>query len=124
VPGDPLEDAVCEEIAARTGRSSFEMRSVPQASTALAQAAGRLIRSMTDRGAVVVLDNRIVSGQRWVRPLLRALPPFPRSADIGDVGRAIAGEPLAGSSVPVGEHADQAVLPLTNIGAPLPRRRR
>jgi len=95
-PGDPLEDAIGELVAERSNASSsFWARSLPRACMVLAQASGRLIRSSTDRGAVVLLDRRIVRGS--MSKLLRAaLPPFPLSHDMDDVGRAIAGQPLRG----------------------------
>lgn len=95
VPGDPLEDAVCELLVERAGGgSSFFIRSLPLAATALKQAVGRLIRSRADRGAVVCLDTRILGGSEMGRVLRSSLPPFPISRSVSDVGRAIRGEPL------------------------------
>ena len=51
-----------------------------RAATLLAQGAGRLIRSTSDRGVVAVLDSRLATaGYRW--DLVRALPPMRRTAD-------------------------------------------
>lgn len=41
----------------------------------MAQGAGRLLRSVDDRGVVAVLDNRLVT-KRYGAFLLRSLPPF------------------------------------------------
>jgi ATP-dependent DNA helicase DinG len=53
---------------------------LPRAATLLAQGAGRLIRSATDRGVVAVLDPRLATaGYRGV--LLAALPPMRRTVE-------------------------------------------
>jgi ATP-dependent DNA helicase DinG len=75
------------------------LRSVPDAAMVLAQGAGRLIRSMTDRGAVACLDGRILKSAPGWRLLRRALPGFPTSYTVDDVSRLLAGEELHG--VPV-----------------------
>lgn len=98
-PDDPVENAVgslLEERARAVGGrgSSYDLRSVPEAAMALAQASGRLIRSETDRGVVVVLDPRILRPS-W-KPLRAALPPFPVFSDIEDVRRFLDGEPVGG----------------------------
>lgn len=56
---DPLLKARCEKIESE-GRSSFVELSVPQAVIRFRQGFGRLIRSRSDRGMVVVADSRIV----------------------------------------------------------------
>ena len=54
------------------------MIDLPRAATLLAQAAGRLIRTATDRGVVAVLDPRLAqAGYRW--DIVRALPPMRRT---------------------------------------------
>ena len=58
--GDPLFKARCEKIE-REGRSAFAELSLPQAVIRFRQGFGRLIRSRSDRGAVVVADARIVT---------------------------------------------------------------
>jgi hypothetical protein len=46
----------------------------------LAQGAGRLIRTASDRGVVAVLDSRLATASyRW--DLVRAMPPFRRTKD-------------------------------------------
>lgn len=93
-PGDPVEDAVGLLAAERSGGSPFLVRSLPRACALLAQAAGRLVRSPTDRGAVVLLDQRVAAGSSIGGAARRALPPFPTSRDIADVGRHLRGEPV------------------------------
>ena len=50
---------------------------VPHAALRLKQGFGRLIRSGTDRGAIVIADSRVAS-KRYGATLLRALPPARR----------------------------------------------
>jgi ATP-dependent DNA helicase DinG len=83
-PDDPLEQARREAVE-RDGGDGFREVDLPAAALALAQGAGRLIRSHADRGVVAVLDRRLaVAGYRKV--LLEAMPPFKRVVD-GDVAR-------------------------------------
>jgi ATP-dependent DNA helicase DinG len=73
-PDDPLLDARRE----RAGAGAFREVDLPRATTLLAQAAGRLIRTATDRGVVAVLDPRLAkAGYRW--DVVRALPPMRRT---------------------------------------------
>lgn len=75
-PGDPLVEARCRRLEAE-GRSAFADYSVPEAAVALKQGAGRLIRSETDRGVVVICDVRLAT-MGYGRRLLAALPPMRR----------------------------------------------
>jgi len=50
---------------------------VPAASVKLTQAVGRLLRTESDSGRVVLLDRRVVT-RRYGQALLDALPPFQR----------------------------------------------
>jgi ATP-dependent DNA helicase DinG len=77
VPTEPMTAAQCEAIAARGGEP-FSDYMLPQASLRLNQGFGRLIRSATDRGVVVLADPRIVS-RTYGRGLLDALPPARRA---------------------------------------------
>lgn len=62
------------------GARGFTEIDLPRAITALAQAAGRLVRSRTDRGVVAVLDPRLAKkGYRWT--IINALPPMARTRD-------------------------------------------
>lgn len=73
VPTEPLEQARVEAIAARGG-DPFVERALPQAVIKLKQGFGRLIRTRTDRGCVVVLDSRLAR-KRYGRVFLDSLPP-------------------------------------------------
>ena len=73
VPTEPLEQARVDAIAARGGNPFLE-RALPQAVIKLKQGFGRLIRSRTDRGCVVVLDSRLAR-KRYGRVFLDSLPP-------------------------------------------------
>ena len=65
------------------GRQGFNEMDLPRAITALAQAAGRLIRSRSDRGVVAVLDPRLATkGYRWT--IINALPPMGRTRNKTD----------------------------------------
>lgn len=72
VPSEPVTAAHCEAILARGG-DPFSEYMLPHASLRLKQGFGRLIRTGTDRGVVVIGDSRIVT-KRYGRGLLDALP--------------------------------------------------
>jgi ATP-dependent DNA helicase DinG len=76
VPTEPVTAAHCEAIE-RRGGDSFNEYMVPHASLRLKQGFGRLIRTATDRGVVVVADPRIVT-KGYGRRFLQALPPARR----------------------------------------------
>lgn len=96
-PGDPVEDAVQQLLVERNGGGSgYMLRSIPDAAQILAQGSGRLIRAKSDRGAVAVLDNRILKGGEGWRRLKGALPPFPSSYSVEDVANVLSGKELRG----------------------------
>lgn len=74
VPDDPVFQARCEKIQAK-GRNPFMHYAVPQAAIKFKQGFGRLIRTSEDRGAVVVLDKRIVE-KPYGRVFLNSLPGY------------------------------------------------
>jgi ATP-dependent DNA helicase DinG len=76
VPTEPLTAAHCEAIAGRGG-DPFGEYMVPHAALRLKQGFGRLIRSKTDRGAIVIADPRIVT-KSYGQILMKALPPARR----------------------------------------------
>lgn len=76
VPSEPVTAAQCEAITARGG-DPFGEYMLPHASLRLKQGFGRLIRSASDRGAIVLADPRVVS-KRYGRQLLAGLPPARR----------------------------------------------
>jgi len=75
VPDHPLIEARIEVIEARGGNSFGEF-SLPEAILKFRQGVGRLIRTKTDTGIVVVLDNRILTKQ-YGQAFLDALPKCP-----------------------------------------------
>ena len=78
-PGDPLFEARSQRIT-REGGSAFADHSLPEAAVTLKQGAGRLIRSETDHGILVVCDSRL-SSMPYGRRLVRGLPPMRRLSD-------------------------------------------
>ncbi|HEY0996484.1 MAG TPA: helicase C-terminal domain-containing protein [Gemmatimonadaceae bacterium] len=77
VPTEPVTAAQCEAIDARGGDPFAEFM-LPHASLRLKQGFGRLIRTGTDRGVVVIADPRIVT-KGYGRGLLNSLPPAHRA---------------------------------------------
>ncbi|SRR6266567_2828854 len=75
VPDHPLIEARIEAIEARGG-NSFSEFSLPEAILKFRQGVGRLIRTRSDTGIVVVLDNRILS-KAYGQAFLAALPKCP-----------------------------------------------
>ncbi|HSY20136.1 MAG TPA: helicase C-terminal domain-containing protein [Candidatus Acidoferrales bacterium] len=75
VPDHPLIEARIEAIEARGGNSFGEF-SLPEAILKFRQGVGRLIRTKTDTGIVVVLDNRILTKQ-YGQAFIDALPKCP-----------------------------------------------
>ena len=79
-PDDPL-------LMARrdcAGENAFMTVDVPRAAALLAQGAGRLIRTATDRGVVAVFDSRLAT-KGYRRELLAELPPMKRTVNRDEV---------------------------------------
>ena len=76
VSSEPMVAAQCEAIEARGGNAFGEFM-LPHASLRLKQGFGRLIRTATDRGVVVLSDPRVLT-KRYGRELLDGLPPARR----------------------------------------------
>ena len=75
VPDHPLIEAKLENIEA-CGGDAFTEYSLPEAILKLRQGVGRLIRTKSDRGIIVILDNRIVT-KPYGRAFMSALPKCP-----------------------------------------------
>ena len=75
VPTEPVTEARVEAMEER-GKNSFWEFMVPDAAIRLKQGVGRLIRRRTDRGVVVLLDDRILR-KRYGRVMRETLPPMP-----------------------------------------------
>jgi len=73
-PDEPLTAARREAA----GAMGFRLVDLPRAATLLAQGAGRLIRTETDRGVVAVLDPRLATAS-YSGYLVKALPPMRRT---------------------------------------------
>ena len=78
-PDDPLASARQRAVAARGG-NGFMTVAAAQAALLLAQGTGRLLRTMSDRGVVAILDPRLVTKQ-YGSFLRASLPPFWATTD-------------------------------------------
>jgi len=83
VPSDPVVSARMKAIEEAGGKPFFDYQ-VPAAVLTLKQGFGRLIRSLEDRGVLVLLDPR-VRRQRYGQTFLQSLPPYRMTATITDV---------------------------------------
>ncbi len=82
-PDDPVFEARLDAIR-REGGNPFRDEQLPQAVIALKQGVGRLIRTETDRGVLVLCDPRLI-GKSYGRTFLDSLPPFARTRSLADV---------------------------------------
>ena len=83
VPSDPVVQARMKAIEENGGKPFFDYQ-VPSAVLTLKQGFGRLIRSLEDRGVLVLLDPRI-KRQRYGQTFLDSLPPYRVTQNIADV---------------------------------------
>ncbi|AXA83436.1 helicase [Lysobacter oculi] len=82
-PDDPVFEARLDAVR-RSGGNPFRDEQLPQAVIALKQGAGRLIRTIDDRGVLVLCDPRL-HGKSYGRIFIDSLPPMPRTREIADV---------------------------------------
>jgi ATP-dependent DNA helicase DinG len=80
VPSDPVVAARIKAIDAEGGNAFFQYQ-VPAAVITLKQGFGRLIRSLNDRGLLVLLDNRILK-KAYGRVFLESLPDYRRTTEL------------------------------------------
>ena len=73
-PDDPIAQARTEAVNRHRG-NGFMAVSAHHAAIRMAQGAGRLIRSVSDRGVVAVLDSRVAT-KRYGGFLMKAMPPM------------------------------------------------
>lgn len=86
-PDDPLLSARQRAVAARGG-NGFMAVAANHAALLLAQGAGRLLRHVTDRGVVAVLDSRMVTA-RYGDYLRASLPPYWQTTNAEQVRAAL-----------------------------------
>ena len=83
VPSDPVVEARMRAIEESGGKPFFDYQ-VPNAVITLKQGFGRLIRSLEDRGVLMLLDPRVRT-QRYGRIFLDSLPPYRVTEELADV---------------------------------------
>lgn len=82
-PADPFEKARCRRMEEQGG-NPFAHITLPEAIIALRQGAGRLIRSESDSGGLIICDPRLVT-QKYSSRFLRALPPMHRCSSLREM---------------------------------------
>src|SRR5437667_890673 len=85
VPTDPVVAARVKSIDAEGGNAFFQYQ-VPAAVISLKQGFGRLIRSLHDRGLLVLLDNRILK-KAYGRVFVESLPAYRRTTELSRVAQ-------------------------------------
>ncbi len=78
-PGNPVYRARQQAVRARGG-DPFNEISLPEAVLALKQGVGRLVRGETDKGIVMICDQRLLT-KGYGRRFLASLPPMPLTRD-------------------------------------------
>jgi ATP-dependent DNA helicase DinG len=87
-PDTPLEQAR-QEWYVRQGKAAFENYVLPRAVIKLRQGVGRLIRTQTDFGALVILDPRIRT-KKYGKVFLRSIPECPEVGELKELGEFFA----------------------------------
>lgn len=83
VPSDPVIQARIERIKESGGKPFFDFQ-VPRAILTLRQGVGRLMRSVSDRGVIAIMDVRLFS-KGYGRIFMKSLPPAPISRELIDI---------------------------------------
>lgn len=76
-PDDPVVEAKIRYLR-KTGRNPFNDYQLPEAIMLMKQGVGRLIRDETDRGVLMILDERVLT-KPYGKTVLASLPPFART---------------------------------------------
>ncbi len=76
-PDDPVVEAKIRYLR-KSGRNPFNEYQLPEAIMLMKQGAGRLIRDETDRGVLMILDERVLT-KPYGKTVLSSLPPFART---------------------------------------------
>jgi len=87
LPFAPPDDPVIEarlRVCRQGGGNPFAEYQLPEAAISLKQGAGRLIRTESDWGVLMVGDARLVE-KTYGKQLWRGLPPFARTRDMNEV---------------------------------------
>ncbi len=82
-PDEPLLKARIEDCQLQGGEPFTDIQ-IPEAVIALKQGVGRLIRDVTDRGAVIICDSRLVT-RPYGETFLKSLPKAKRTRDLAKV---------------------------------------
>jgi ATP-dependent DNA helicase DinG len=85
VPNEPAFEAESDVINSRGGNAFGEL-AIPSMLLTLRQSAGRLIRTVSDRGVFVLLDSRVYS-KSYGSGVFAALPPFSRVESVEEAKR-------------------------------------
>ena len=111
-PDDALTKARIEHLKA-SGGNAFREYQLPEAALALKQGVGRLIRSETDRGVVVICDPRLVD-KPYGRVFRASLPPMPVTRVAADAEKFL--RRIAGTAAPATLTREPDVVPDTLNG--------
>ena len=76
-PDDPVVEAKIRYLR-KTGRNPFNEYQLPEAIMLMKQGVGRLVRDETDRGVLMILDERVLT-KPYGKTVLASLPPFSRT---------------------------------------------
>lgn len=88
VPSEPIIKARSDKADRIQGRGAgFKTVSLAEACLTMVQGAGRLVRTVHDRGVIVICDPRLHPGGQYMKfyapGMMQSLPPFPVTSDTG-----------------------------------------